>query len=237
MTYVTSDLHGFSLEKFQKLLDKVGFSENDFCIILGDVIDRGVDGIKILQWLLVQPNVELILGNHEAMLLKCRFLFDEITDESLASLGGEDLSAFLHWQRNGAKPTLEALQRTDAQTRLDILEYLEESPLYELVSVNGRDFLLVHGGLRDFAPNKKLRDYCEEDFLWTRPDPEDRYFDDVMTVIGHTPTQYYGYEYKGRAMKTDTWIDIDTGAGSGGSPMLLRLDDLQEFYLDDDTSK
>jgi hypothetical protein len=32
-------------------------------------------------------------------------------------------------------------------------------------------------------------------------------------------------------LQTDTWINIDTGAGSGMAPMLLRLDDMQEFYL------
>ena len=32
--------------------------------------------------------------------------------------------------------------------------------------------------------------------------------------------------------RTDTWIDIDTGAAGGGAPMLLRLDDLQPFYAE-----
>ena len=29
------------------------------------------------------------------------------------------------------------------------------------------------------------------------------------------------------------WIDVDVGAGLGLNPMLLRLDDLKEFYFDD----
>ena len=75
MIYVTSDLHGFSLERFLTFLSDVGFGEDDYLFILGDVIDRGEDGVAILKWLLVQPNVQLILGNHEAMLLACDFLF------------------------------------------------------------------------------------------------------------------------------------------------------------------
>lgn len=43
MIYVTSDLHGYSLEKFKDLLNKVGFCDDDFLYILGDVIDRGSD--------------------------------------------------------------------------------------------------------------------------------------------------------------------------------------------------
>ena len=44
MIYATSDLHGFSLERFQNLLDHAGFSDNDYLFVLGDVIDRNGDG-------------------------------------------------------------------------------------------------------------------------------------------------------------------------------------------------
>jgi hypothetical protein len=37
---------------------------------------------------------------------------------------------------------------------------------------------------------------------------------------------------KGKMFRSDTWIDIDTGASGGGSPMLLRLDDLKAFYCE-----
>ena len=37
MIYVTSDLHGCPLEEFQQLLDRAGFSEDDFLFVLGDV--------------------------------------------------------------------------------------------------------------------------------------------------------------------------------------------------------
>ena len=79
MQYVCSDLHGFAIDKFKLMLERVGFNDSDFLWVLGDVIDRGPDGIKILKWLMAQPNAQLILGNHEAMLLACDFLFEEIT--------------------------------------------------------------------------------------------------------------------------------------------------------------
>lgn len=60
----------------------------------------------------------------------------------------------------------------------------------------------------------------------------DKYFEDVISVFGHTPTGLFGSQYRGRVIKTPTWIDVDTGAASGLNPMLLRLDDLQEFYID-----
>ena len=109
MIYAVSDLHGYPLDGFRKLLEKAGFSDNDFCFVLGDVIDRGTEGIKILQWLMGQPNFELILGNHEAMMLSCDFLFDEITEESIAALTGTNMSLYSTWVSNGGQQTLNEL--------------------------------------------------------------------------------------------------------------------------------
>ncbi len=232
MTYVTSDLHGYPLNDFIALLEKASFSDNDFCYVLGDVIDRGDDGVALLRWIMMQPNFELILGNHEAMMLSCDFLFGTVTEDSLAELTEDNLKLYMHWANNGATPTIRALRNTDKETIGYIVEYLKDSPLFEKVTVGERDFLLVHGGIGNFEKDKHLNEYPPHDLLWTRPKIDDRYFEDTVTVIGHTPTQYYGSEYAGRAIFTDTWINIDTGAASGGSPMLLRLDDMKEFYAD-----
>lgn len=232
MIYATSDLHGYPFEKFQELLKKADFSKNDFLFVLGDVIDRGTDGIKILKWMMRQPNVELILGNHEAMMLSCDFLFDEITEDAIARLTGKKLDCYSNWVANGGHQTVSSLCSMRPEEAKYIVEYLRDAPLYETVSVNGRDFLLTHSGLGSFHKDKALSDYSSMDFLWSRPRLNDRYFDDITTVFGHTPTLYYGYEFKGRAVITPTWIDIDTGAACNLAPMLLRLDDLKQFYVD-----
>lgn len=232
MIYVTSDLHGFSLDKFKEYLEQVSFSNNDFLYVLGDVIDRGPDGIRILKWLMSKSNAQLILGNHEAMMLACDFLFDEITEESIDRLTGTKLNTYLTWTSNSAQPTLNALSSTRRTEIRYILEYLREAPLYETLTVNNRDFILVHSGLGRFSESKKLSEYSALELIWTRPTLVDRYFDDITTVFGHTPTVFFGEQYKGRALSTDTWIDIDVGAGLGLNPMLLRLDDMKEFYFE-----
>ena len=64
MVYVTSDLHG-RMDCLEKLLDYVHFDEDEdnWLYILGDVIDRNnKGGVDILKWLLIQPNVQLILA-------------------------------------------------------------------------------------------------------------------------------------------------------------------------------
>ena len=112
-----------------------------------------------------------------------------------------------------------------------ILEYLREAPLYQTVAVNGMDYLLCHSGPDGFSPEKPLSDYSLHDFVWSRPNLEATYVKDALVVFGHTPTVKFGEEYKGRAVKTATWVDIDVGAGLGLTPMIFRLDDQKEFYF------
>ena len=233
MIYVTSDTHGYPLNDFLRLLDKAHFSDSDDLIILGDVIDRNGDGgVAMLRWMLQQVNVRMILGNHEAMMLSCRFLFYAITNESLAAFDQEKMELLSNWMMNGAEPTLKAMKalaHDDMETMAEILEYLEEAPLYEIVDVPGQRYLLTHSGLGNFAPGKRLSEYSPDELLWNRPRLDEQYFQKTITVFGHTPTGYYGTEYAGRILKTPTWIDIDTGAGSGLYPTLLRLDDQLSF--------
>lgn len=236
MIYATSDIHGYSLDSFLRLLERSGFGDDDLLYVLGDVIDRNGDGgIAMLRWMMARPNVEMILGNHEAMLLSCDFLFHEITDSDIDRLNREQLRLLTQWLRNGAKPTMEALRslnEKDPAACRDLLDYLRDLPLYAAVSAGERDFLMTHAGLGNFSPRKKLSEYLPEELLWNRPHPDDVYFPEVMTVFGHTPTGYL-FGQRGRMFRTDTWIDIDTGAAGGRAPMLLRLDDLQPFYADE----
>ena len=235
MTYVISDLHGYPFEKFKKLLAKAEFSDDDFLYILGDVIDRNGDGgVEMLCWLLEQPNVQLILGNHEAMLLACEFVFDEITEKSIEDMDSMKIGVLGDYMFNGGEVTLKALRElkeTSPETFADIFDYLHDAPLYEAVTVENKDFFLVHSGLNNFDKSKKISQYSNDDFLWTRPKLDDEYFDDIITVFGHTPTYCYGNEHKGKIIKTKTWIDIDVGVSAGNEPILLRLDDFKEFQL------
>lgn len=236
MIYVTSDLHGYPLSDFQKLLEKARFSDVDDLIVLGDVIDRNNDGgIEMLRWMLQQVNVRMILGNHEAMMLSCRFLFDTITDESLAQFDQEKMGLLSTWMMNGAGPTMKSMRDLfyeNAEIVYEIIDYLENAPLYEVVETAGRRFLLTHSGLGHFAPDKLLSAYSPNDFLWNRPKLTDNYYQRTTTIFGHTPTDYYGMEYAGKMIRRSTWIDIDTGAANGGCPMLLRLEDEKALYVD-----
>ena len=238
MIYVTSDLHGH-MDCLEKLLAHVNFGDSDWLYIIGDIIDRNQNGgVDILKWLLIQPNVQLIKGNHELMMLNNRWLFEEVTEESINELSADHLRLLNHWRRNGGQITMNALRKEPKETVQDVLEYVVDCPLYESVSVGDRNYLLVHGGLGNFESGKRMSEYTTHDLVWTRPTLETVYDPDkFILIIGHTPTRHYGEVYENRMVKTSSWWNIDTGAArSAGRPMLLCLDDLTEYYIEEDGS-
>ena len=62
--YVCSDIHGH-YDKWCALLTALDLRPDDTLYVLGDMIDRGPDGVKVLQDMMLRPNVIPILGNHE----------------------------------------------------------------------------------------------------------------------------------------------------------------------------
>ncbi len=194
LIYATSDLHGYPHEAFLRLLNRAGFGSGDTLYILGDVIDRNGDGgVTTLRWVMEQPNVELLLGNHEAMMLNCGFLFDEVDEDEIIQMTDEQMRQLIQWMKNGFHPTVESLHTLKKESPgalTDLMNFVRSRPLFARVSAGGKDFLLVHSGLEDFDPARPLEEYEPDQLLWHRPTPSERYFPDVMTILGHTPTGY-----------------------------------------------
>lgn len=230
MIYVMSDIHG-CYDKYRAMLREIDFSSRDVLYILGDVIDRGPDGIKILQDMNLRPNVFPILGNHEFTAAVCiPWLIEEITERSLAALDETQLAAFSEWITNGGGSTLKSLRQLGQEERKDILEYLQEMELYAEVEAGGRSFVLTHSAPEHFGPTKSLDDYELQDFLFGRPDPDTVYYPDKILVFGHTPTRLLWGQDK--IFRKGTIIDIDCGCVfQGGRLGCLCLDTMEEFYV------
>ncbi len=235
MLWATSDLHGYDLSAFQRFLKSSGFQTGDHLYIIGDVIDRNGDGgVEMLEWILNTDWVTLIMGNHEAMMLECSFLFARpMSMEELGELDPEQEAQLMRWFQNGSAVTIDSLMnmRLNRPRMFErIQDMVREAPLYMEVETEERKLFLVHGGLDRFSPDRAPDSYSLRELVWTRPEVTDRYWEDRLVILGHTPTRYYGEH--GQMFRTDTWLDIDTGAAGGGHPMLLRLDDLKPFYVD-----
>ncbi len=69
MDYCISDIHGY-YGLFCRLLDKIRFSDKDKLYVLGDIIDKGPESIRLAKLLFSMPNVYCIAGNHEYDFLK-----------------------------------------------------------------------------------------------------------------------------------------------------------------------
>lgn len=69
MTYVVSDIHGCD-KKYFRLLEMLHFSDTDTLYILGDVVDRGSGGLRVLLDAASRQNVILLRGNHEQAALE-----------------------------------------------------------------------------------------------------------------------------------------------------------------------
>ena len=232
LIYVMSDIHGM-YNKYKDMLKLIQFSHNDTLYVLGDVVDRGNDSIKILLDMMQRDNVYGIIGNHEFMAVEClEWLNKEITDEMIDNLGEEKITKLADWLSNGGRTTLKEYKSLTSQEKEDLIEYLKEWTLYEEVDVNNKHYILVHAGLGNFDINKSLDDYSIEDLVWDRPDFEKTYYKDQNTyvIVGHTPT--LSISGKSEIYRKNNIIDIDTGACfSSGKLSCLCLDTNKEYYI------
>ena len=232
MIYVTSDLHG-CFKKYIQMLKKINLSRTDTLYILGDVIDRGDDGIKILLDIMHRPNVIPILGNHEYMAYKVLSKLNvEITEENYAThLDVTALRMYQEWIYNGGAPTSLAFSKLSRSQKADVLDYIREFEVFEKVGAGGKDFILLHGGLGNFAPQKDLYDYTLEEIIWSRCDYKMCYFPDKYLVTGHTPTCYIDKSCDGKIFLKNNHIAIDCGASLGKNLGCICLDTLEKFYV------
>ena len=185
-TYVISDIHG-EYEKFMELLEEIELEENDTLYVLGDVLDRGEHPIKTVLKLMEMPNAICLVGNHEVMALKClQFLCQEITDRAIDELDEEAAEDLLVWLYNGGDSTIREFRALDQEMRQEIIAFLEDFELYEELVIKGKRYLLVHGGLGHFSPEKEMNEYSLRDLVWDRPNYRRKYFDDTYLVTGHT---------------------------------------------------
>jgi serine/threonine protein phosphatase 1 len=239
-----SDLHG-EYNLYLKMLEKIKFSEEDLLYILGDVIDRGDSGMKILKDMMLRPNVIPIIGNHEYMALSCiSWLQREITEESIKRIDENILRGLSEWMNVGGSVSMSEFRKLSMEEKEDIKEYLSDFDLYNTVKVNGKTFILVHAGLDNFSEDREIYDYKLSEMIFNKPDYERVYFKDKYLVTGHTPTRIIHAEQMGISLEEmdqreyddtifikNNHIAIDCAASYGGNLGCICLDTMEEFYV------
>lgn len=223
--YVMGDIHG-EADRFHAMLEKIHLSEEDTLILLGDVIDRGPEGIALLLEIMEMPNVIMLLGNHEYMMLQ--YLNPEATGIEIR-----------RWNKNGNASTLAAYLKQKGKVQQKIFAYLRSLPTHLDIEVAGKRFYMVHG-----FPGDSVHDE-----VWTRPTMEsENPIPDCRLIIGHTKVlsmiqpeekriaHAMDLEYKHEHLKilhTTGFTNMDCGSGYDmpiKALACIRLEDMVEYY-------
>lgn len=230
MTYVMSDLHG-CYRQYSAMLKTIKFYDNDMLYLIGDVVDRGEYGIRLLLDVMSRPNVRLLMGNHEYLMAVLLSNFKEPLTHNTA-LDDKMTEVLKLWMADGGRPTFRDYIDLSWEEQKRIVSYLVKRPLYAEMTVNGQAYLLVHAGLDHFSPKRLLKDYRVEELLFHRRDPKQAYFADKIVVVGHTPTFDDAKNSAGKILRIGNVINIDCGCVYSKSKNLgcLRLEDQMEFY-------
>ena len=146
-------------------------------IVVGDVLDKGPESIKLLQYVLREPNIFLVLGNHEFDFLKFYHGVMEQAEE------GFDEQALLSEIRTYFPPEEAALTWED-------LDRLEACPFY----FETDEYLCVHAGVKIDADGHMIhpKDTAPEYLVYDRAFKNPNVIPDNEKCVffGHTPTRY-----------------------------------------------
>lgn len=226
-TFVCSDLHG-QYETYKAITKRL--KNKDKLYILGDVIDRGPGGIKILQDIMRRKSrgqVEFLVGNHELMMIQSLILNDE--------------QARKNWeQRNAGDITRKAFEGLSTDEQSKIKNFLLDSCLYKNINIDSQQVHLTHAkAIQDenSSQSKTVREMISDgkldlmaETLWFRGkdaiSSKKISRPGSLTIIGHTPTESKMIEYK------DGYIDIDCGAGEDKKASLVNLSSGTVEYFD-----
>lgn len=229
MIYCCSDIHGM-YDKYIKLLEVIDLKDDDTLFVLGDIVDRGEDSIKIIMDMMKRPNVICLIGNHDYMaMLNFKFLLSKISEDTVKETNFEILTK---WFKSGGKTTFDEFVKLNRQQIKEIMDYMSEFRLYATVNVNNQDYVLVHGGLANFSEKRELNDYDLYEIIFERTDYHKQYFKDKYLVTGHTPTCLIHQEENNfKIYKGNHHIAIDCGAVYGGYLGAICLNNGKEFYV------
>lgn len=239
MVYVLSDIHG-NERRFNSILKQINLQPEDVLYVLGDVIDRHADGIRILRRIMASDNMKMILGNHEYMMLEA---LGHSYDSSKNKNGTVDSYALQLWYQNGGKVTHDYLKRIRKSIRDEIVEYLLALPVSIEIQVDKKKYTLVHAAPPDEFIYSPRYTTSTQFAVWNRWNRIGFPHRKSTLIFGHTPTVNYQDDAPMTILHGENCIAIDCGSGypewrdwaQEGRLACIRLDDGKEFYSDEET--
>lgn len=190
-----SDIHGCG-KTFIKLINQIAFNKSDTLVIIGDLIDRGLNTKllidKILKLQKEGYNIIVTLGNHEDLMFK-----------SVHSVETEHL-----WLVNGGLETLKSFG-IDSYKELEpkYKTFFEGLPLKTEID----NYIFVHAGINNiqfkdpFLPNVVLYTRNWYEFL------DRKWLGNRYIIHGHTPQTKEEIIKLFDLFETNRYLNIDGG--------------------------
>jgi len=228
-TYIMSDLHG-CYEEWQNMLQIIQFNDSDTLYIIGDVLNRGPKPLTLLSEIRKHPNMHLLLGNHEDWFLSLMDVIDQDNHNYRSPKARMDAHNWLY--HNGGEATADEFDLLSRDEKKELKQYLSRLPIYMNITVNGQVYLLVHSGFSNmFSREYPMEHYTKDILLWSYMDINGSYYTDKTVIVGHIPTFQQGKEHAGKIIRKNGQIHVDCGCCFGYTLGCIRLEDMQEFYV------
>ena len=148
--YLMSDIHGYFIP-FLQILKKIRFTDADRMMILGDLVAKGPDSLGLLCFVMEHKNILALRGNHEQRLLQ---YFG--TDRA----AGIPDSTMRPWVAGDGAGIIRQMNMLSETGRRKVLEFIETMPLWAVMEIRGRKYVLVHG-----APDDEMKKELSDDSL------------------------------------------------------------------------
>ncbi len=249
--YAIGDVHG-EYKTLIKLVDQL--PENSQLFFVGDLIDRGPDSSKVVDFVR-KGNHQCVLGNHEDMMIQearqMKSLKENYTIDEL-------------WSINGGVPTLLSYgiiakdddgrmfytqDKSNMKKFIDDARWMESLPLYveALKRKDGVPVIVTHAalgtswpGLKNMHKSHERYSIAKEHITWNRNQEGIPLTFEAVNVFGHTPNDGRMKDlYTDKLLGTRTlqggsmYVNIDTGCAydKAGLGVLtaLKLNNVEKY--------
>lgn len=239
--YVVGDVHG-CYDDFISLIEYIENNDSTASfILLGDIIDRGPNVMKMLLWAMdnvtVDGKYQMVLGNHELEVIDWyhyHFLpwFNLTNTKYIMPSTYYDFSGVMGENR-----------WLDINHLEPVITFFEERPLFINLDIKGELCFPVHIAHAWYPDRNCLPDLADEEYVWSRlhitKEFEDLERENAILIHGHTPTLSPDCIQNG-AIPRKIWfkkksINLDCGCcykDFHGRLAALKLEDFTEYYCE-----
>lgn len=203
---VIGDIHGH-YQGLMDLMSLLSLQPEDQVYFLGDLIDRGPDSAKVVEFVR-ENHYPVLMGNHEQLMV--------------SALADSHPSVLQMWLQAGGQQTLESY--ASQPLIWQHLHWLKALPTH----LDLGDYWLVHAGVH---PELPLETQTSQEFCWIRQEFHHMplpYFGNKVIITGHTMTFTFPDVQPGQIVQGAGWLGIDTGAYHQYSGWLTGLDIVEQ---------